>query len=250
MNTINYQENIKKLNIPIDGVASSGKGTLTAPLAELLDYNLLDAGSMYRAVAVFFDKRNIKPDEVPNHLDRIKNINYDGKIPYVNDEPYNDEIIRSTHVDKIVAQYGAKPRLKRLIINAQREITSQSKGWIAEGRNMAFDAMGNPDTTIYLYADIHVRALRRWIQQKLPQHEFINVLEDLKQRDNTDINHQNPPLMRPEDAKKHYEYFIDTTYGSEYDNFLKLVDISKQKGAVIQENKLENIIQKYNFIKE
>ncbi|MFW6286284.1 MAG: (d)CMP kinase [Nanoarchaeota archaeon] len=250
MNTKTSQETNNKLNIPVDGVASSGKGTLTKPLAELLGYKLLDAGSMYRAVAVFFDQRNINPDEVPNYLERIENINYDGQIPYVNNEPYCDNIIRTPHVDKIVAQYGAKPRLKRLIIDAQNLITSQTKGWIAEGRNMAFDAMGNPDTTIYLYADIHVRALRRWMQQRLPQHEFINVLADLKLRDDTDINHQNPPLMRPEDAKKHYEYFIDTTYGSEYDNFLKLVDISKQKGALIQKNKLEHIIKKYNFIKE
>lgn len=236
-------------NIAIDGVAAAGKGTYSKALAEIFGCKLLDAGSMYRAASVFFLENNIKPEYVKEHLNLIQNMDYDGENPYVNEKIYLPEKIRTEEISSITPIYGKNPEFKDLIIEAQKRITSQSKGWVAEGRNIAYSVMkGNCDLKMYLYADPLVRSLRRLRQQNLPDYDIRNCYDSIIKRDDDDYNHQ-PSLMRPELAKDQYDYFVDTTKGTKGQVLLNLVTIIREGLPEIEVNrdKLETLLANQCF---
>ena len=45
---------MKKINIAIDGVSSSGKSTMAKDLAKIIGYLYIDSGAMYRAVTLYW----------------------------------------------------------------------------------------------------------------------------------------------------------------------------------------------------
>lgn len=242
-NQNNICESAKLLNIAIDGGAGTGKGTLAKPLAELLGYKVLDAGAMYRAATKFFYDTGIEPKEVANHLNIIENLSYDGKLPSVNGIIYNDSDIRTEKISNLTPDYGKSPHFKRMIIEFQQEITGQSKGWVGEGRNMAFDVMyESGDISFYLHADPLVRALRRWRERKWPDGKFPSVYQEIVERDEKDYRH-NPPLMRPEEAKESYNHFIDTTPRTISQNFEVILGHVMAKGVNVNQGLLKKIVQ-------
>ena len=44
---------MKKINIAVDGVSSSGKSTMAKDLAKIIGYIYIDSGAMYRAVTLY-----------------------------------------------------------------------------------------------------------------------------------------------------------------------------------------------------
>ena len=49
---------LKNIIIAIDGEASSGKSTQAKKIADHFGYSYLDSGAFYRAITLFFKKRN------------------------------------------------------------------------------------------------------------------------------------------------------------------------------------------------
>ena len=49
----------KKIIIAIDGFSSCGKSTLAKAMAKALEYDFVDTGAMYRAIALYFLRKNI-----------------------------------------------------------------------------------------------------------------------------------------------------------------------------------------------
>ena len=56
---------MKKINIAIDGPASSGKSTIAKRLAERLNYVYLDTGAMYRCVTLLALKGQVEAENSP-----------------------------------------------------------------------------------------------------------------------------------------------------------------------------------------
>ena len=50
-------------NIAIDGPAGAGKSTIAKKIAKKLGYIYVDTGAMYRAMALYLLRENIKPSE-------------------------------------------------------------------------------------------------------------------------------------------------------------------------------------------
>ena len=51
-------------SIAIDGPAGAGKSTIAKKIAKKLKFIYVDTGAMYRAMALFFLKNGIGPEEV------------------------------------------------------------------------------------------------------------------------------------------------------------------------------------------
>jgi len=233
-----------KINIAIDGVAGSGKGTYSKILAKILGYNYLEAGFLYRVLTNYFLKNNITTDNIKDDFENIINTI---KIEIIDNQYYlNSKIIekselRTPTLNKWVAEFGKIEKLKDYIINIQKDIVKNTKGIIAEGRNMANDVMPDADLKIYVWANPTVRANRRRNQYE----SYKNVSQEdaileINNRDEIDFNHKRP-LIRPTLAYDLYDVTINTSKDNPQDNFAKFI------GALPMNLQIE--IYKNNFNK-
>ena len=71
---------MKKFNIAIDGPSAAGKSTIADILAEKLEYNHLDTGAMYRAVAYKAFKEGIAIDNEEEIVDMIHHMDLEMRI--------------------------------------------------------------------------------------------------------------------------------------------------------------------------
>tara|TARA_B110000914_G_C15036146_1_gene253171 strand:+ start:109 stop:423 length:315 start_codon:yes stop_codon:yes gene_type:complete len=70
--------------ITIDGPSGAGKGTISQMLALDLGWNILDSGALYRSLAYYFEEEGLKPKDLTDNLEKIKNnfnIHFDAGIP-------------------------------------------------------------------------------------------------------------------------------------------------------------------------
>ena len=68
---------MKKFNIAIDGPSAAGKSTIADILAEKLNFNHLDTGAMYRAVAYKAFKEGIAINDEEKIVEMIENMDLD-----------------------------------------------------------------------------------------------------------------------------------------------------------------------------
>ena len=54
----------KSFNIAIDGPAGAGKSTIARLAAKRLGFVYVDTGAMYRAIALYFLRKGIRPEDV------------------------------------------------------------------------------------------------------------------------------------------------------------------------------------------
>ena len=55
---------MKKINIAIDGPAGAGKSTIAKALAKQLNIVYVDTGAMYRAIGLYFSRKQVAKDDV------------------------------------------------------------------------------------------------------------------------------------------------------------------------------------------
>ena len=75
---------IMSMNIAIDGPAGAGKSTIAKLISREMGYIYVDTGAMYRAMAVYFSKNKVNPEDESAINEAVKNV--DIKIEYQNGE--------------------------------------------------------------------------------------------------------------------------------------------------------------------
>ena len=71
-------------SVAIDGPAGAGKSTIAKLISKEMGYIYVDTGAMYRAMAVYFTKNNIDPDDENAINAAVDNV--DISIEYQNGE--------------------------------------------------------------------------------------------------------------------------------------------------------------------
>ena len=71
-------------SVAIDGPAGAGKSTIAKLISKEMGYIYVDTGAMYRAMAVYFTKNNIDPDDENAINAAVDNV--DISIEYKNGE--------------------------------------------------------------------------------------------------------------------------------------------------------------------
>src|ERR1700734_187609 len=102
----------KNIIVAIDGYSSCGKSTLAKALAKKIHFVYVDSGAMYRAVALYFLRNNIDPNDSEQIAEALKNIHlnfhsrdYETHIT-LNDEEVSAEI-RQMPVSEAVSTVSA-----------------------------------------------------------------------------------------------------------------------------------------------
>ncbi|MFZ0038647.1 MAG: (d)CMP kinase [Candidatus Acidiferrales bacterium] len=197
---------MKKLIIAIDGPVGSGKSTVARRVAEMLGYVYVDTGAMYRALALKARPKGMALDSdddlarmaADTHID-LRNENGTQRI-YLDGTDVT-AAIRSPEVSQAASKIAVIPGVRRVLVAEQRRV-GQLGGVVMEGRDIGTIVFPDADLKIYLTASAEVRAERRWRehQQKGDAIDLARTMEEVRDRDRRDVERENSPLKRAEDA--------------------------------------------------
>ena len=194
--------------IAIDGVASSGKGTLAKELAKRLNYVHLDTGALYRCATVQILNEGINPEDEEKIVNSVLNAKIearmvDGSVHYFlnNKDLSLSNSLRTPEVNNTVAKIAKYPRLREQIRKIQKDVAS-TNNCVVEGRDITTVVFPNADYKFFITADAKTRAKRRQNDYK---NQGIKVpLKEVEQmiieRDLADEEREASPLVCPPDA--------------------------------------------------
>lgn len=192
-----------KINIAIDGPSAAGKSTIAKLLASKLGYVHLDTGAMYRCCAYEGYIKNIDMDdeEQLKQLMETINISFDSdNHVFINGNDVSLEI-RTNENGMRTSLISQKHVVREKLVEMQRKI-AEGKGYILDGRDIGTVVLKDAELKIYLIASVDSRAMRRFKELELkglnPIYE--EIAEDLKKRDEQDMNRKESPLRKAEDA--------------------------------------------------
>ena len=201
--------------ITIDGPSASGKGTISARVAQALDWQMLDSGALYRLVAYAALKQNIPLDDI-NELEALardldvrfvaSSEGRDGVI-YLDDENVT-QAIRTERCGNAASTVAAIPAVRAALLERQRAF-QQLPGLVADGRDMGTVVFPGADLKIFLTASAEERAKRRYKQlmEKGVSVNLADLFDEIAKRDQRDSQRSAAPLKAADDAIE-----LDTTH--------------------------------------
>jgi cytidylate kinase len=200
--------------ITIDGPSASGKGTISARVAEALGWHMLDSGALYRLVAYAALQQQIPLDDisalenVARELDARFVAGDDGRETtiYLGDEDVT-QAIRTEQSGNAASTVAAIPAVRAALLDRQRAF-QQPPGLVADGRDMGSVVFPDADLKIFLTASAEERAKRRYNQlmEKGLSVNLADLFEEIARRDKRDSQRSAAPLKAADDAVE-----LDTT---------------------------------------
>lgn len=218
------------LNIAIDGPSGAGKSTIAKAIAQNLKITYLDTGAMYRGIAVAVNDKNIDCNDrikVMEVLDGIDlEISYiDGTQKVIVNGQDVSERIREHQVSKMASDVSKIPEVRLKLVEMQRKIAAD-KPIVLDGRDITSYVLPDAEYKFYLTATPEERARRRYkeLVDKGQQVEYATVLNDIKDRDNNDMNRSFAPLIKTDDS-----IMIDSTELSAEETIVKILSYINQR---------------------
>jgi CMP/dCMP kinase len=192
--------------ITIDGPSGSGKGTIAKLLADKLGFALLDSGALYRLTALAALNAEVDLAEEAKLADIASNLDIQFAIA-------NDEVsalldgkdvsrdIRMERVSMAASKVAAIPAVRDALLQRQRDFRA-APGLVADGRDMGTTVFPDAPVKIFLTASAEERARRRYdqLQGRGVSVSLRDLLEDIRARDDRDMNRAASPLAPAEDA--------------------------------------------------
>ena len=203
---------MKKITIAIDGYSSCGKSTMAKNLAKEIGYIYVDTGAMYRSVTLyalrhhlFLEDGKVNVEELRKEMPNIHisfKVNAETGRPdcYLNDELVEKEI-RTLEVSNHVSPIAAISFVREALVEQQQKM-GEGKGIVMDGRDIGTTVFPNAELKIFVTADAHVRAQRRYdeLKEKKMPANFDDILKNVEERDYLDTHREVSPLKKADDA--------------------------------------------------
>lgn len=193
-------------NIAIDGPAGAGKSTIARKAAAKLGFIYVDTGAMYRAMALYFIRQGICPEDEAAIITALPDIHIsiryeDGAQQVLLNGENVSGLIRTEEVGSMASATSAYAPVRQKLLELQRSL-AESNDVIMDGRDIGTCILPNADTKIYLTASSRVRALRRYkeLQEKGQMCNLEEIEQDIIERDDRDMHRETAPLKQAEDA--------------------------------------------------
>ena len=210
--------------ITIDGPSGVGKGTISALLANFLNWHLLDSGTIYRALALTSLNHGIEAADVEALVEQAESLDLEFKTQlhqnteiYLQGQLVNEEL-RSESCGERASEIAVIAEVRAALLQRQKAFR-QPPGLVADGRDMGTVVFTDADLKFFLTASSEERAKRRHLQLKKKGID-VNIgalLSDIEKRDERDSNRKVSPLHAADDAQ-----VIDTSHLS-VDQVLELI---------------------------
>ncbi|MCT3125696.1 (d)CMP kinase [Lactococcus lactis] len=195
---------MKKIQIAIDGPASSGKSTVAKIIARNLDLIYLDTGAMYRvATFVALQKETDDAKEIIEFIEK-------NPISFMNGQKGQEvlmgsenvtEVIRTNEVTNTVSKISAMTEIREFMVAEQQRI-AENGGIIMDGRDIGTVVLPKADLKIFLVASVDERAERRYkenLSKGIPT-DLERLKIEISERDRKDSTRAISPLKQAEDA--------------------------------------------------
>ena len=193
-----------KLQIAVDGPASSGKSTVAKIVAQNLGIIYLDTSAMYRAATlVALQNKTEEPQKIIDVIKKkpifFKNT-ADGQLVFLGTEDIT-KIIRTNEVTQNVSKISALAPVREFLVAEQQRIADEG-GIIMDGRDIGTVVLPHADLKIFLVASVDERAERRYkenLQKNIPT-DLEKLKVEIAERDRKDSTRAVSPLKQAEDA--------------------------------------------------
>lgn len=226
---------MKKITIAIDGYSSCGKSTLAKQLAKQLNYEYIDTGAMFRAVALFCLNKGLileSGEEVYKVKDFLDEINIEFKTNQKTNESVVllnglnvEDKIRTMTISNLVTKISGIKEVRSKLAQLQVEM-GKNKGVVMDGRDIGTVIFPDAEMKLFMTGDTAIRVKRRYNELKRKGDKVTEkeVQENLKLRDHDDTTRKESPLVRAKDA-----VVIDNTNLSINDQLQMVLALANQR---------------------
>ena len=195
-----------RLNIGIDGPVGAGKSSVADAVAERLGILHLDTGAMYRALGLTALRRGIDVQDEEKIVQLCRELKVtvghqvDGQHTYVEGEDVTG-LIRTPEVSMAASTVSRYAEVRKEMVRIQQRLAAETD-MVLDGRDICMTVLPDATAKIYLTASAEERARRRYLEmkEKGQPDSYEQVLEDLKKRDDQDMNRPVEPLRQAPDA--------------------------------------------------
>ena len=199
-------------NIAIDGPAGAGKSTIAKLVAMNKGFIYVDTGAMYRALAVYFLSKDIKPEDTARIIEALPEANV--TIQYVdgiqqvllNGENVTPKL-RTEEVSNMASISSVIPEVREKLFDLQQSL-ARDNDVVMDGRDIGTHILPNADLKIYMTASVETRAKRRHHEmiEKGVKSDLKVIMSEIEERDHRDMTREVAPLMQATDA-----VYLDTS---------------------------------------
>lgn len=193
-------------NIAIDGPAGAGKSTIAKSVSVKLGFIYVDTGAMYRALALFFLRKGIRPDEEEEISEALHEVGVtitykDGAQQVILNGENVSDLIRTEEVSQMASATSVYLPVRQKLVELQKEL-ARNENVIMDGRDIGTCVLPEADLKIYLTAGTAVRAKRRYdeLTAKGEPCSLEEIEKEIEERDYRDMHRENSPLKQAEDA--------------------------------------------------
>lgn len=207
MNTQSRASHHAPERVALDGPSASGKSTIGSSLASKWGHLFLDTGLMYRAVTFRALQQSIDLDDIDSLSELASNLKWDIAPDssnswrlIVDDDDVTDDL-HIASVNQSVSKVSAVLAVRQAMVTQQRLISKRAPIVMA-GRDIGTVVMPDAPLKIYLTASDQTRATRRYkdFHARGDKVDYVEVLRDIRRRDNIDSTRQHSPLRPAQDA--------------------------------------------------
>ena len=199
---------MKKINIAIDGYSGTGKSSTAKEVAKRLGYKFIDSGAMYRAVTLYFirkevdftDKAQVEQALAEVSIDFQPNTETGKNETFLNQQNVETEI-RKMYVSQKVSPVAAIKAVRVAMVAQQQQMALQG-GVVMDGRDIASVVLPDAELKIFMRASDEARALRRQkeLADKGEEASLEAIIENMRARDAQDSSRKESPLIQVPEA--------------------------------------------------
>lgn len=195
--------------VTVDGPGGAGKGTVTQMLARRLGWHLLDSGALYRLTALAARRQGVALSDEAGLVAVAAGLDVSFQ-PTPAGEPVRvflagEDVtsdIRTEETGDGASRVAVIQAVRDALLQRQRDFR-QPPGLVADGRDMGTVVFPDAPVKIFLTASAEERATRRHLQLKAAGVDvnIQNLLEEIRARDERDMNRSAAPLKPADDAQ-------------------------------------------------
>ena len=211
--------------ITIDGPSGTGKGTLCSRICRWLNWNLLDSGALYRILALLAQQQQVPVSDaagvaaLAHHLDvRFIAVEDDEPVKVILAGEDVGSRIRQEDCGSAASSLAEHGVVREAMLEWQRSFR-HPPGLVADGRDMGTVVFPDAELKVFLTANPHERAKRRYKQLNVKgiNVKFDDLVESIAERDKRDKQRIHSPL-KPADGA----VVIDTSDSGRDDVFTQI----------------------------
>lgn len=216
--------------ITIDGPSGSGKGTVSARVANALGWHILDSGALYRLTGYAVDKSGIsfnnplQAAEIASNLD----VTFGPRRTVLQGEDVT-LAIRTEQAGNNASKVAAMPEVRAALLDWQRN-AARPPGLVADGRDMGTTVFPSAALKVFLTASAEERAKRRYkqLKEKGITSNIADLAAEIRERDERDSSRSASPLVPAEGA-----LIIDSTSMTIDEVVEKILQAAQERGLQV-----------------